>query len=290
MHELRIEIHREQQELSVPFHQWLSADGSIWCSFHRSQNGFLLRFPNQADFKIYSDGSIVQCWPMLGVATANINQLYLNQILPLVQSHSGELVFHASSIAVNDHAIVFVGTSGRGKSTLAASFSNNHYQFLTDDGLLIQKVGTLYQVAPSHPSIRLWEDSQLAILGDDVLPEAPLDYTSKLRFPATNRMLHCEKPCKLHRVYFLGDKVIEEVKFTKLTAQEAMVELIKHSFLLDVEDRRTMSSHFSAVSKMCTLDIYYRLDYPRHYDQLANTRRIILEHAGLNKICSPIDT
>jgi hypothetical protein len=175
VHELLISEARAQLDFLLPaFHQWLGEDKSVWCSFFRIENDYLLRFTGLADFKIASQNSTIDCWPALNVAEADIRQLYLNQVLPLAQSHSGKLVFHASAVEVDQNAIVFIGTSGRGKSTLAASFSTQQYRFLTDDGLLLEKTSTGYQVMPSHASIRLWEDSQAAILGEQAAYEAPL--------------------------------------------------------------------------------------------------------------------
>ncbi len=280
--ELKITPPREQENLlPVAFHEWRCADESVWCSFHRIDNSYLLRFPDNADFRINPKSIEIQCFPVPGTTNATINQLYLNQVLPLVQSLTGESVFHAGAIVVNDLAIAFVGVSGRGKSTLTASFSSNFHEFLTDDGLQIMPTENGYRAFPSHPSIRLWEDSQAAILGPTVEAEEPLEYTDKLRFPAGSQMPHRAVPCPLHRMYFLGDASVLQIKFSKLSPQEAMVELIKHSFILDVENREIMAKHFDAISKLCTQGIFYRLDYPRSYDQLANLRQSILEHAGL---------
>jgi hypothetical protein len=62
--------------------------------------------------------------------------------------------------------VAFLGESGRGKSTLAASFATEGTRFLTDDGLLLEWVGGHCMIVPSHPSIRLWEDSQEALISD----------------------------------------------------------------------------------------------------------------------------
>jgi hypothetical protein len=278
--ELQILNAREQSELLPPsFHQWLTEDESVWCAFHRIENDYLLRFPGLADFRIDSLNSSVQCWALPDVATATIRQLYLNQIAPLLLSHQGKLVFHASAIEIDGLAIAFMGVSGRGKSTLAASFSRNHYRFLTDDGLLLEKADHNYLVVPSHPSIRLWDDSQSAVLGLEARSEAALDYTSKLRFSSNPQMAFCETPCQLHRIYFLGDASASEILFVMLSPQEAMVELIKHSFLLDVEDREMLKNHFAAVSQLASLPIFFKLDYPRDYSGLENLRQAIVKHA-----------
>jgi hypothetical protein len=47
--------------------------------------------------------------------------------------------------------VVFAAESGRGKSTLAASFAVNGFRFLTDDGLVLEPAGEGYAVLPSHP-------------------------------------------------------------------------------------------------------------------------------------------
>jgi hypothetical protein len=281
-HELQILAAKEQTELLfAPFHQWVAEDESVWCQFYRIDNNYLLRFPELADFKIDSQHSSVQCWPVPDVAAATINQLYLNQLLPLLLSYQGKLVFHASAIEIGGLAIAFMGISGRGKSTLAASFSSNHYRFLTDDGLILERAANNYQAVPSHPSIRLWDDSQNAVLNSETPAEAALDYTSKLRFPASRDMVFCQIPCLLHRIYFLGDGSASEIQFTMLSPREVMVELIKHSFLLDIEDREMLKEHFAAVSHLASLPIFFKLDYPRDYSELENLRHSIVNHAKL---------
>jgi hypothetical protein len=278
--ELQILNAREQSELLLPsFHQWVAEDESVWCAFHRIENDYLLRFPGLADFRIDSLNSCVQCWPVPDIATASIHQLYLNQVIPLLLSHQGKLVFHASAIEIDGLAIAFVGVSGRGKSTLAASFSRNQYRFLTDDSLILERTNNNYQVVPSHPSIRLWDDSQVAVLGPKAQSESPVDYTSKLRFSSNRQMAFCETQCQLHRIYFLGDASASEIQFAMLSHQEAMIELIKHSFLLDVEDREMLKNHFAAVSQLASLPIFFKLDYPRDYSGLENLRQAIVKHA-----------
>lgn len=285
--ELLIEATREQPELApAPFHKWSDANDTDWCRFYRVDNDYLLRFPDLADFKIDSESSAVRCWPAPNAAMATINQIYLNQVVPLVQSRKAKLVFHGGAIVANDLAIAFVGVSGRGKSTLTASFANNGFPFLTDDGLLVKHISDNYFVAPSHASIRLWDDSHMAVLGPKAESEAPLDHTPKLRFPANRTMAHHQNLCKLHRIYFLGDPdangECSEIKITRLSAQRALVELIKNSFLLDIEDKKMLTFHFDELSKLSTRGIFYQLDYPRDYAELATVRQSIINHAGIS--------
>ena len=174
---------------------------------------------------------------MPGVSEATSQHLYLNQVLPLVLSKLGKLVFHASAVEVPGGAVAFAAESGRGKSTLAASFAVNGFRFLTDDGLVLEPAADGYQVQPSHPSIRLWEDSEEALIAPGVETAPAVSFTSKSRFLAGEAIPFCDQPRPLRRMYFLGDGSAETIQIHRLSPAEALVEWVKHSFLLDVEEQ-----------------------------------------------------
>jgi hypothetical protein len=254
-------------------------DGTRWTVFYRTGTGYLLRFPALADFELSADGRSVHCWPAPGISEHTVQHLYLNQVLPLALSKQGQLVFHASAVEIGGVAVAFMGESGKGKSTLAAGFATGGFRFLTDDGLMIEACGSGYQVMPSHPSIRLWQDSEAALIAPDT-PTAPaLEFTSKSRFLAGATIPFCDTPRSLRRVYFLGDGSASAITFQRIKPAEALIELVKHSFLLDIEEREMLAAHFDELSGLASLLIYYRLDYPRHYEDLAAVRQAIIQHA-----------
>jgi hypothetical protein len=264
-----------------PFHEWTFPDGSTWTQFFRTDAGYLLRFPELADFEVAVDGLAVTCWPAPGVADSTPHHLYLNQVLPLVQSKQGQLVFHASAVEISEGAVAFVAESGRGKSTLAASFAICGHRFLTDDGLVLEPDSYGYRVLPSHPSIRLWEDSGNALIPPDAETAPALEFTSKSRFLAGDKIIFCDQPRPLLRVYFLGDGSAQEITFQRMNAAEALLEWVKHSFLLDIEEKPMLATHFDQVAKLANQPIHYRLDYPRRYEDLTRLRQAIIEHATI---------
>ena len=107
----------------------------------------------------------------------------------------------------------------------------------------------------------------------------PVHYTSKVRFPAGEDLTFCEQPRPLRRVYFLGDGSASKLEFQRINATQALMEWIKHSFLLDVEEQPLLASHFDRTAKLANQPIYYHLDYPRRFEDLANVRQAIVEHA-----------
>ena len=94
-----------------PFQEMTLPDGTLWTQFFRTDLGYLIRFPGFADFQVSAGGLKVSCSPAPDVSEATTQHLYLNQVLPLVLSNKGKLVFHASAVEVSDSAVAFVGES-----------------------------------------------------------------------------------------------------------------------------------------------------------------------------------
>lgn len=278
--DFKIVASQEQTAHSTrPFHTWTLSNGSVWLQFFRESNGYLLRFPNIADFQVLNDGLHVQCIPCFDVQEATIHHLYLNQVSPLVMGKHGKLVFHGGAVEVGEHAVVFLAESGRGKSTLAASFALNGHRFLTDDGLVLDEKFYKYLVQPSHPSIRLWADSRKALVPPHLEAEPALKFTSKSRFLAGQVIAFCNEPKPLGRVYFIGDGLVNSTTFEKLGPGEALIEWVRHSFLLDIEDKKLLASHFDRVAKLAHFSSCYRLNYPRLYQELPAVRKAIILHS-----------
>ena len=270
---------RAQRPVGDPaFHEWSSPDGAVWTHFYRQEKAYVLRFPEFVDFEVSSDGYDVQAWPTPSVSPGTVQHLFLNQVLPLAMSRQGRLVLHGSAVDVNGRGVAFVGASGQGKSTLAACFATGGGRFLTDDGLHLEWVDGTCTVIPSHPSIRLWEDSQEALIAEAVLVAPPLEFTSKARLLAGADVAFCAQPLPLGCVYFLGGTEVSSVVITRLPPAAAMIELVKNAFLLDVEDRNLLALHFDELSQLANLPIYYHLDYPRRYECLPQVRASITSH------------
>ena len=264
----------------LPFHEWMFPDGTRWAQFYRVDQNYLVSFPDLGYFDVSADGHAVTAWPVPGISEDTMQHLYLNQVLPLALSKQGRIVFHASAVDTGDGAIAFLGESGRGKSTLAASFAAGGQRFLTDDALLLDRTEGGYLVQPSHPSVRLWDDSREALLAADAELAPPVQYTPKARILSGDSLHFCDAARRLRRVYFLGDGSAQKLTIQRMRPSEAMIGLVRNSFLLDIEAREMLSSHFDVLVEMVALPIYYQLDYPRSFAALPEIRQGILEHAN----------
>ncbi|ROZ66374.1 hypothetical protein [Ramlibacter sp. WS9] len=272
---------RAQELIEEPaFQQWHLPDSTPWTLFYRRPTHYLLRFPGLGDFEVSQDGRAVQSWPAPGVPSPTVEHLYLNQVLPLALSRQGKLVLHASAVEVGNQCLVFLGESGRGKSTLAASFATSGARFLTDDGLHLEWVDSQLTAMPSHPSIRLWQDSQDALIGETDAMAPTLHFTTKARLLAGPALDFCDEAKPLAAIYFLGNGDARSPHITVMKPAAALMQLVRNSFLLDIDEQEMLAMHFSGLSKIANLPIHYHLDYPRQYEGLPLVREAVIRHAS----------
>lgn len=262
-----------------PFQVWRTDAQAVWALFYRVGSQYLLRFPGWADFIISGDGLSVEVFPAIGVADETIRHLYLNQALPLAVSRQMRLVLHGSAVEIGDSVVAFLGRSGLGKSTLAAGFAADGFRFLTDDGLMVshsEEGG--YLVQPSHPSIRLWEDSRRALMPDTPLAPA-VDFTSKSRLLAGTEIPFCETPLPLKSVYVLEKSNVDGVVIEAVSRRDAVIQMVKNCFLLDVDESVALRHHYGQLLSMANQVPFFRLDYPRAFDFLPQVRDAVIRHA-----------
>lgn len=266
---------------SAPFQQWRLPDGAVWADFHRVDAGYLLRFPQLADFIVSADGLRVDSHLAPGCDEATLEHLYCNQIVPLALSRQGELVLHASAVEVDGGCIAFMGTTGQGKSTLATSFATAGHAVLTDDSLRLRWEHGQPQALPSHASVRLWQDSEQALLPWPRHTLAPaVAYTSKARVLAGGSLTFCTEPRPLLAVFHLDACASEAVHIAPARSADMLIHLVRNSFLLDVEERAGIAAHFDALARIAALPLHNRLVYPRDYAALPEVRAAILRHSS----------
>lgn len=262
---------------SEPFHRYTFDDGTVWTEFFHTDTGYLLRFPGLADFEVSADGTIVVGYPSMGTDDATVEHLYINQLVPLALSRQGRPAFHASVVTVPGGAVAFLGKAGMGKSTLAASFALDESAFLTDDALLIDESDGI-RAMPSHPSVRLWEDSVDALIPEDAPKSGTISYSSKARLLAGDVLQYTDEPVPLLAAYLLEWQDVENIVIAPLAGSARHAAWISNSFLLDIEDKELLARHFDWTHRICDQVPTFSLDYPRDYGMLSEIHDAVRRH------------
>ncbi|HSO21615.1 MAG TPA: hypothetical protein VLT81_01835 [Chondromyces sp.] len=244
----------------------------------RTDGGYLLRFPTEADFLISPDASRVVCSPHGAQAEKTIRHLLLDQVLPRVVAHRGRLVLHAGAFELTGAAVAVVGASGLGKSTLIAGFHRAGFHALTDDGLIVMVDDTGCTGLALYPGLRLWPPS---IAGLDIEPAetVPMDSRSakrRVRLPAAG----APAPRPLIALFVLtpppNEDEVQDVTMAPLSARDACVELLRASFQLDIGSPHRAAGHLETAALVAGRLPVFTLSYPREYALLPGVREAIL--------------
>ena len=264
-----------------PFHRYIFDDGTVWTEFYRNDDGYLLRFPDLADFEVTADGKAVRGYPTEDVDEVTLEHLYINQLVPLALSRQGRPSFHASVVTVNGGCVAFLGKTGMGKSTLAASFALEDAAFLTDDSLIISESDGV-RAMPSHASVRLWEDSVEALVdgrGQAASNTCFVSYSSKARLLAGEALRHLDEPARLLAAFELRSNDVEAIEIAPLEGSERHMAWIGNSFLLDIVDKELLARHFDWTHRIADRVPTFSLDYPREYGILPRVRDAVRRQA-----------
>ncbi|MDW8319092.1 MAG: hypothetical protein RMN53_14775 [Anaerolineae bacterium] len=263
-------------------HHWHSDAGEPTLSLARLEQGYLLRFPWLADFVLDDQGRRAQVWPQPGVSRDTVRHLLLDQVLPHALAQQGRLVLHAAAALVGEWAVAWVGPTGAGKSTLAASFHLAGCPLLSDDGLLLNVTVQRAEVTAvgTYAGLRLWPQS-LEGLFETPPPSVALEsYSTKRRLLLRPQQQSASPPQAkpLAAVFVLAASEQEAtVQATRISACEGCMALVSNAFLLDVADRRRSVALLDAAAACAERVPIFRLSYPRRFSALPQVHTAILD-------------
>ncbi len=262
------------------FHDWRLPGGEVTLSAARAGGDYYLRFHGLADFRISSDGSAITGFSTTSAAEELMCHLLIDQVMPRVMAHRGHLVMHASANQVHGGAIAFLGKTGCGKSTLAASLYQQGLPLLGDDCLLLRPGDHDVAAIPSYVGARLWPDSLQAVIGSHHTTRPMAYYSAKRRLGLPDALTSPQPGLPLRAVFLLACTLNADdtagVSFEPVSGAQVIMELIKNSFLLDVTDQALLSSQLKKFGRIFGAAIpVYRLAYPRRHDVLPQVRKAL---------------
>lgn len=130
-----------------------SAAGPTWQIAGRQ---FLLRIPDIARF-LLKDGDEIVFAPETDDGLADVPIFILGTVFGILLHQREQIVLHASAVRVNGKAVLFCGSSGAGKSTMAAALAQHGYSLVTDDFCTICVNGSGTPMAhPDGRQLKLW--------------------------------------------------------------------------------------------------------------------------------------
>jgi len=253
---------------------WTDPRGNTYFSCGKLDDGWLLRWPGLVDFAVDITRQRIRYTRLADIPAETLRHLLLDQVVPRMLGQAGRLVLHASAVQTPDgNCLLFVGDSGRGKSTLAAALQARGCTLLTDDCLMLSRHAGALHAIPSYAGVRLKEDSAECLLGDQFTAIAPDPWTKKRRLihapangPGTvpsyplGGIYLLEDPAASHEVHGVVEKTVGSLEF---------LYLLGASFILDPGDKALLTAQFRLAGEISRAVKRLRsLQYPRRYSFL----------------------
>jgi hypothetical protein len=169
--------------------------------------------------------------PSPGLDEKMLRLFVLGPVLAILLHQRGHLLLHASAVAVADGAVLFLGDTGWGKSTMAAALYARGHSLVTDDVAVLGTDERCPMLFPGFPQLKLWPEA-LVSLGDDPdnLPRCNPHFEKRAR-PVARRFV--PNPIPIKRIYVLDKGNTPEI--LPLRPQKALGELVRHTYgALDV--------------------------------------------------------
>ncbi len=107
---------------------------------------------------LVEDGARVTAWPADGFDAGTLAQWLMGPVLAVASLQRDRLVLHGATVQIGPAAIIVIGHSGVGKSTIAAACAARGHAVLADDITVIDDAATGWPQLHAHaPLVRLHE-------------------------------------------------------------------------------------------------------------------------------------
>jgi len=210
--------------------------------------------------------------PAREITAHRLRAMLLGPVLAVLLHERGRLILHASAVTMDGGVAAFVGAPGQGKSTLALALYALGGDLVADDIVSIEFDGATPLVVPSSPQINVWPETLHALSYDPTVLEKIEPEFEKRAFPVAERFSTQRAP--LRSVYVLhegGEAAIEP-----LPAQEALMELIRHSYVR-LREGPSASTHLHQCAALVTTIAVFRATVPRDLGALRHVAQMIVD-------------
>ncbi|RQH01486.1 hypothetical protein EA472_07255 [Natrarchaeobius oligotrophus] len=192
-----------------------------------------------------------------------VRRLFQNEMMGVLLHQRGQLVLHASAVAVDGRAAVFLGPRGAGKSTTAAAFDAAGHTILEDDVVGIRVDESHPAVLPGVPQLRLMPDAVEALDVEGTTGPAS-DADSEKRYKQFDA---ARRPAPLAACYLLEED--DSLAIDRLDPHERVSQLVSRTYtggmLAETDATAVNFRQCTTIAKTCP---FRRLRRPRDHRSL----------------------
>jgi hypothetical protein len=205
--------------------------------------------------RVHIEASGRRVWAVAppGVDVEDTATYLLGPTLGFVLRLRGVTCLHASAVAIGGAAVVLVGASGFGKSSLAAAFAQRGYAILSDDVVALADDGERFSVRAAYPRIRLWPHSVDSLFGhSEALPRITPGWDKRFLSLDGARYRFQAADLPLRGIYLLGDRDTNPgaPAIRPMEGHEALLHLVGNTYTTYLLDRGMRAREFEVLARL----------------------------------------
>lgn len=235
------------QDRAPSGHPWLTMQRFI------DDGGFYCQFGNHIEFAIDGTGKHIWSAALCEDSISTATPYLYGFVFGLAFYLQGATCLHASAVIVEDKAVLFVGDSGYGKSSLAAAFVLQGYPLLTDDLVVLKPRNHSFLIPPAVPAIRLQADTADLMFGSNhTLPQSDVD-SDKYQYELDEKSpLFARHATPLAAIYLLSKANLSHKSraITQLSKRESLLNLSRFGYLPSLMDTKMRRTEFETLASL----------------------------------------
>lgn len=226
----------------------------------------IAEWPGAVRLRARENGSDVHLEVADGIDPDLLNKLNSGVVPGLLGHLTGNTTLHGSSVAIGTDAVVFLGESGSGKSTFAATFCKAAgAALLADDMARVTKRNNAFWSVPSEAHHWLVRASR------DALGHTSTDARVKVPIAAGSK---AETESRIRAFVFL--KWGEELALRPMRSAQSMIAMSPALVRFDLRNREIMRRDFEHLGDLCTQVPIYELIRPKDFSKLNDSMNLIV--------------
>ena len=239
---------------------------------------FCLEFPGFVTFEVNPEHCTIAICAGVEANAETISHFLYDQLFPRIIAQDEFLVLHSAAVSGGSGAILFIGPTGAGKSTLAASLHLAGFALIGDDAIIVRRNDSGHVAEAVYRSLRLNLDA-LTALGGPWSHRAMAQYSEKRRVEEAE-LGDVLPPQPIAAIVVLS--VGEDVHLSRLSTVEACMTVAEHSFWLDPSDVEQTCKRLTAACDVVAATPVYRLKFRRDFADLP------VIHEQLSALLGPV--
>lgn len=262
--EIRISLSSTPPPQGRQIHQWR---GRYGLALDACGDDWLVRNGDGIGVTIADSARALHCYCPDATRLPLLAEILVRRVLPRVSVLHGRLPIHAATVGDGDGAVMLLGTSGAGKSTMTAALARRlGWRIFSDDmSVLCDKQRPI--VFPAVAGVSVWPATQRALT---LPPEEchPLQAPGGKLWYAPASTARSLDPQPLEAVILLCDAAGPDIESKRLTGPSVAVMVLSQLVAFNPTDVGEMGGLAARYIQMIARVPVYGLAYPRDYGAL----------------------